>query len=215
MDDAIVYGILDQLGHLNYGKKLTFHFYNEPLLDRRIYEFADYAAKMVPSAFRLLTTNGDLLDSERLRYLLDGRVSKVAVSAHDKETFVRFTKMKNALDEKERSRLEIRQYFRVGEGKHAARITNRAGNIDLDAGGYSSDEVVEAGPHGCNRIELNIDYQGDVHPCCMDFSGEYVLGNVCQESLLDIWRSNIRHFKDHFTGNYTKAVCFKCAKVCA
>ncbi|MEM9707046.1 MAG: SPASM domain-containing protein, partial [Pseudomonadota bacterium] len=66
---------------------------------------------------------------------------------------------------------------------------------------------------GCNRIQFNIDYLGDVHPCCMDFGSEYVLGNVTETSLIDIWRNTRHQFKQHFTGDYQRAVCFRCAKL--
>lgn len=215
MDTEIVYSLFDQLGDLNYDKKLVFHFYNEPLLDKRIDNFVEYAAQKTPNAFRLLTTNGDLLNLKKIEYLLDGRVTKVAISAHDRETFARFREIKDGLEPAYKNRLDIRSYFRVGDGQRAARITNRGGNIDLDTGGYSVDEVTEAGPEGCDRVEFNIDYKGDVHPCCMDFSGEYVLGNVNEESLLGIWSKSVQQFKGHFNGNYTKSVCFRCAKICA
>lgn len=215
MDEKTVYSLFDQLGDLGYDKKLVFHFYNEPLLDKRIYNFIEYAARKVPQAFRLLTTNGDLLDQRKIEYLLDGCVTKVAISAHDIETFERFKKIRSNLEPENQNRLAIRSYYRVGDGGHAARITNRAGNIDLDAGGYAVDEVDEAGLDGCDRVEFNIDYKGDVHPCCMDFSGEYVLGNVHEESLVDIWRKNVHHFRAHYTGNYTRNVCLRCAKICS
>lgn len=34
---------------------------------------------------------------------------------------------------------------------------------------------------------LTILYNGDVVPCCMDYDGKYILGNITQSSISDIW----------------------------
>ena len=54
------------------------------------------------------------------------------------------------MPEKFRSRINIRPYFRVGDGTKSARITNRGGSINLS--NYSKDEVREADDNSCDRL---------------------------------------------------------------
>lgn len=209
LPDKVIYRIFDELGALGFRGKLTYHFYNEPMLDTRMPDLVAYSALKVPLATRHLTSNGDLLDEDKLRMLFDKGASVIAISAHDNATYERFIAIKQRLGSG--LKLRIRPYFKVGDGSGAARITNRAGAIDLSA--YAAEESVEAGPEGCNRVELNIDYLGNVHPCCMDFTAGYVLGNVFDASLADLWAQALPQFKEHFFGNYSKEVCRKCAKI--
>lgn len=206
--ENVVYRFFDQLADLGYKNKLVFHYYNEPMLDKRILDFLRYAASKLPDAFKLMTTNGDLTTRDNIFELFDAGATRVAISAHDEATAVRFARLKAELDPPASERLEIRPYYRVGDGTKAARITNRGGAIDL--GEYSVDEVVEASPEGCNRVEFYVDFQGNAHPCCMDFSDGYVIGNIKKTPVLEIWRSARHLYEEHFTGQYTKEVCRKC-----
>ena len=47
-------------------------------------------------------------------------------------------------------------------------------------------------PNGCRRVYESavIDSDGAVVPCCYDWKREYVMGNVFQERLEDIWRNH-------------------------
>lgn len=206
----LVYKCIEELHNFNYSKKFVFHFYNEPLLDKRILQFVDFASNKLPKAQKLLTTNGDLLNVSKLQFLLE-RGFNVALSAHEEKVKDIGVKLKESLSISYREKFSIREYYRVGDGSRKARITNRGGSIDLSD--YASDEVREADEKGCGRVELNIDYLGNVHPCCMDFDGGYILGNINNESLESIWLRTLTQYKEHFFGKYRKAVCLRCAKL--
>ncbi len=62
-----------------------------------------------------------------------------------------------------------------------------------------SDPRVPQGP--CGRwFELSITAEGTVVQCCMDGKGEYIYGDVAQQSLLDIYNSpRYRAFRDRTT----------------
>ncbi|MGR8919495.1 MAG: radical SAM/SPASM domain-containing protein [Gammaproteobacteria bacterium] len=211
MTEETVLGLIDQLAALDYTNRISFHYYNEPLLDKRLMKFTRYAGEKLPRATCLLTSNGDVLNEARVREYFENGVTDLAISAHDEETHVRFEGIRAGLPAALKQRLSIRPYYRVGDGTGAARITNRGGSVDMTA--YAADEVTEASPEGCDRIQFNIDYEGNVHPCCMDFGNEYILGNAFEEKLYDIWLRARAQFREHYLGEYTKDVCFRCAKI--
>jgi radical SAM protein with 4Fe4S-binding SPASM domain len=61
---------------------------------------------------------------------------------------------------------------------------------------------------------LSILYDGTVVPCCIDFSGQYALGNVKDKSILEIWNSEpLQHLrKSMVDGTYTEknSICNNC-----
>ena len=59
---------------------------------------------------------------------------------------------------------------------------------------------------------LTILFNGDVTPCCVDWSHKLVVGNVKNESLDDLWNKQANPLrKDHIEGNIGKdSPCFNC-----
>lgn len=55
---------------------------------------------------------------------------------------------------------------------------------------------------------------GDVVPCCDDLTGEVVFGNVFQESVFEIWKSeSFIKFRNSFMEGHPDKFCQKCFKV--
>ncbi len=209
LSTEVVEAFFDQLADLGFEKKIVFHFYNEPMLEKRLNHFVKYAAEKMPRAIKWLSTNGDLLDKESLIRLIDDGASAIKVSSHDAETFERFQELHQALESEYAEKLLIRDFYKVGDGTKARKITNRGGSIDLSA--YGDDVTLEAAKTGCGRVEFYVDYLGNVHPCCMDFNGGYILGNILESTIIDIWNVSKNQYREHFFGSYTKDVCLKCA----
>ncbi len=67
MEDELFYSIIDQLADWNYKGHLTMYGNNEPWLDTRIVEFHKYAREKLPEAFIFMSTNGLLLDVEKVK----------------------------------------------------------------------------------------------------------------------------------------------------
>lgn len=65
MTDELFYSIINQLKEMNYSGYLSLFSNNEPLIDKRIYEFLEYAKENIPNATHALYTNGILLDEEK------------------------------------------------------------------------------------------------------------------------------------------------------
>lgn len=70
MDDSMFYSIIDQLKEWGYKGHLTLYGNNEPWLDTRIVEFHKYCRKQLPDSFIFLSTNGLLLDIEKVREII-------------------------------------------------------------------------------------------------------------------------------------------------
>ncbi len=67
MEDDLFYRIIDQLKDWGYKGHLTLYGNNEPYLDTRITEFHKYCREQLPESFIFLSTNGLLLDIDKVK----------------------------------------------------------------------------------------------------------------------------------------------------
>ena len=59
-----------------------------------------------------------------------------------------------------------------------------------------------------------VHWNGDVVPCCLDFDGKMILGNLKEQKLEDIWNSaRVRAIREaQKTGNFDNPLCQNCAE---
>ncbi|MBU1121026.1 radical SAM protein, partial [Candidatus Micrarchaeota archaeon] len=62
METNLYKKIINELSETKYNGRLSPHFYNEPLLDKRLLLLMSYTRDKLPEAFICVYTNGDLLD---------------------------------------------------------------------------------------------------------------------------------------------------------
>lgn len=70
MPDELYYSIIDQLAEWDYKGHLTLYGNNEPWLDKRIVEFHKYAREKLPDTFIFMSTNGLLLDVDKVKAIV-------------------------------------------------------------------------------------------------------------------------------------------------
>jgi len=70
MDEGLFYNIIDQLAAWGYKGHLTLYGNNEPWLDTRIVEFHKYCREKLPDCFIFMSTNGLLLDIDKVKSVL-------------------------------------------------------------------------------------------------------------------------------------------------
>lgn len=70
MEDKLFYSIIDQLADWGYRGHLTMYGNNEPWLDVRIVDFHKYAREKLPEAFIFMSTNGLILDVDKVKSII-------------------------------------------------------------------------------------------------------------------------------------------------
>ena len=165
-----------QLKDIKYTGIFQYHLFNEPLFDERLTDFVRYTSTNLPKVTRVLISNGDLLNIEKAKELSEAGVDKFVVTVHDanpERNLERLKPVKEFLKEKMRLQTSNELY-----------LTNRGGLIDIE------DEKRKADYKKCPYIRtLTIGYNGDVILCCHDYFRKYVMGNVMEKSILEIWNS--------------------------
>src|SRR5689334_10289174 len=59
MDDRLFNKIIDELGAIDFDGRLSYHFYGEPLLDKRLPGFIERSKQRVPHSHTEIYSNGD------------------------------------------------------------------------------------------------------------------------------------------------------------
>ena len=168
--------IISDLKELKYSGVIYLSLYNEPLFDDRLVDFTKYVHQELPEVTQLLISNGDLLNIEKAKELSEAGVDKFLITVHDKnpeKNLERLKPVKEFLKEKMRLQTSNELF-----------LENRGGAVEI------KDEKRKVPYKTCQSVRsLVISKDGDIILCCQDYFKKYIMGNVMEKSILEIWNS--------------------------
>lgn len=182
--------ICKELSDLEYSGIVVYSGFNEPLLNKACYENIARTRKYLPKAKIELITNGDVLNLKRLKKLFEAGLSTILISVYDgPEDMKKFEKLclEAKLDEKN---FVIRNRYLPPEDDFGITISNRGGLMEKAE--HSIKSLTKTLNQPCNYPSYNffIDYNGDVLMCSHDWGKKNILGNLNNETILNIWTSD-------------------------
>lgn len=202
MESELFCKVIDELAEIKYYGRLSPHMYNEPLMDERLPDLLSYARKKLPNVYIQIYTNGDFLDLDLYRTLIDVGINDIYFTQHTEE-------LPEGINEV--------VAYRKKYGDDSVRILHQKFTENkkfLNRGGTVVVPEVETRGICCEiSCEVAIDYRGNVLICPQDYLATTVFGNVKHEKLLDIWfKPEFLHVKFQAAlGKFEKKVCQECA----
>lgn len=206
--------LVRQLGMIGYRGELALHGLNEPLLNPRLIKEYAQAASVVPNSRLTCYTNGDHLDGEILRQLIDAGVSRFRITLHprpgaERDRFESGRARKRLLALLDRLGIEHDAVAQVPRRSGLRWIVERQGaclELDVpdvlahfnDRGGLVAEELSlgspRAAPCHVTSTAAAISYRGDVKMCCnvspdSPAHERYSLGNLDERTFVEIWTS--------------------------
>lgn len=182
MDIALFKSIINQLAALNYDSCIALFSNNEPLLDKRILFFAEYAKSKLPNNFMYIYTNGILLTRSYLYELLKyfdhiyinnyNDIKKLNNSIFD---ILRYLQEENI--DKSKVTIHLRD---INE-----KLSSRAGTAPNREGHYSINSSCLL-PFN----QLSIRANGKVSLCSIDALCQVEMGDLNNNSIIDVWNSS-------------------------
>jgi len=205
MSRKIIDEIHDQLLEIHFSGTISLCGYGEPLLHKDI----SYIVKKLSNVSKVeVITNGDVLSSKKLQDLYISEVSKVLVSMYDgPEQINKFKKMTlQANVPEEMIILRDRWYDKYND--FGVKLTNRAGTVSVG-------EQEKIGKYkNCfyPTYQFLIDWDGNVYLCPQDWQRKNPMGNIMQETILQIWkgRTLTNYRKDLLSGKRCSNPCKNC-----
>ncbi|MFA6118719.1 MAG: radical SAM/SPASM domain-containing protein [Parachlamydiales bacterium] len=179
--------IMNSLKKAEFSGRLSFHFFNEPLLHPNLDEMIICAKEILPNAHQVIFTNGDLLTDETFNKLIALGVSKIVITSHSGKIYPQ------------------------REGQIVLKpidlnLTNRGGKVLKKTSTLSI-------PCFAPSTMLIIGVNGDIILCYEDADKTLILGNIFNNSVEEIWNSplavNVRNELEKGNRN-NQQVCCKC-----
>lgn len=193
--------IIADLRAMGFRGTMSFHFYNEPLLDERLEGFIRLAHQELPEAYLLLYTNGDALTVDRAASLFAAKLAHIRVSVHDASAEERLARLLDEIEPRWAQHISPVRYY-----DQSLPLDNRCGSIQPEPGVRLPDRSA-----GCHNItSMVIDWRGVVPLCCNDFLVANPLGDVNHASVKEIWEGSRPLRKQIFLGHYQLEACRIC-----
>lgn len=190
-DENIIYKVIDELSKLNYSGWISFSFYNEPTLDYRLITFIKYAHDKIPKAPVMLFSNGDFLTIEKAKEYKEAGVDQFIATIHDANPEKLFAKLSEI-------QKVVGKSFRIQILEKENLIT-RAGEIKIKT--FKSFESCD-----WTRSPV-IDKDGNMLICCNDYFRKSKMGNIKENSILEIWnKSEYKLLRKELRSNLKNAV---------
>ena len=189
LETEIVYKVLDELAEYDFSGEIDFHRYNEPMLDKRLFDFIERTNKVLPKANISILTNGFFLDQEILEKLEKYKIWLLTVSSYTFKEHERLIKLKTAIPYK--------VYY---------------SHLDDREDIYGRNEINSALPCFATIRDVTINCYGDVSICCLDWRNRFTFGNLSSKTLKEILNSPayLEVHKDLFLGKRKLEICKRC-----
>ena len=178
MKESLFQKIIDELSEIDFDGNVSYHFYGEPLLDKRLPDLVHYTVLHVPKCTPVIYSNGDFLTLDVFRQYIRWGHTKFWVTQHDSRMPPNLQRILNAASKEEKKHISIR-FAKDG------RMTNRGGLIRTMSVPAQPLQTPCDWPLAIMVITMN----GNVVPCCNDYFETEVVGNVETHSLREVWCS--------------------------
>lgn len=182
MDRILFDKIINQLSQINYNGIVCLYSNNEPLLDKRMPELLRLTREKIPNAYILFYTNGILLTLKLLQVILDN-TDFIYINCYTTE---------KSLPEHIK---QIQKYLlcnNVPQDKVEIHLRNKVEHLSTRAGNAPNRIQKACLTSKCILpfSQMVIRPDGKISLCCNDAYGEYTLGDINKESLLQAWNGN-------------------------
>ncbi len=176
------------------------YFQNEPLLDPLLFERVQYVKKILPHAYTIFSTNG-LLVPKYAPDIIASNFTQIYISlyGYDSNSYNYITQS-NISPEDYQYMIQSITYIKLNSNlvvKVSPSWKKKNGEWTLfeysSRAGFYTNTIYHHTIRGCKRKRnnewINFHINGDMIICCMDWKKEVIIGNICEQTLNNIFNS--------------------------
>lgn len=189
ISDKLHNKLVNELKIIGYKGTIRYSGFVEPLLDKNIYKLINDFRKNLPEVNIELVTNGDPLNEKNLIKLYKSGLNKLLISVYDgPEDAEKFKKLQNKFNLNS-EKFFIRERFYDESKDFGITLSNRAGAMEKAE--FKIMKLKEPLKRPCYYPSYTffLDYNGDVLMCPHDWLKKYVVGNLFNQTFMEIWES--------------------------
>ena len=180
--------IMRELAQYDYVGRIGLSGYSEPFMHKKLFSLVEIAKKILPKATLEITTNGDMLNSQKIRKLHELKLDAILVSMYDGPKQIKhFEEMikKSGVGNKF---VILRKRYLPEKKNFGINLSNRAGMTSeiIDKGILEKEYLLN---HKCfyTHYHLMIDHDGKVRLCSHDWVKKLNFGDLNKQSVLQVW----------------------------
>jgi 2-deoxy-scyllo-inosamine dehydrogenase (SAM-dependent) len=212
VSEDLINKLSKELSIYDYSGLFLFSGFVEPMVDKNIYFLILIVRNNLPKARIEMITNGDALNKQRVKKLFKSGLSTLLVSIYDgkKEAEEMEKLLQNSgLSE---DQFKVRHRYLPENRSFGITLSNRAGMMDKAE--YIIPSLKEPMKKPCYypHYTFFMDYAGEVLICSHDWKKKLIVGNLNNETFIDIWlnqKFNLAR-KNLYNANRNFAPCNKC-----
>jgi radical SAM protein with 4Fe4S-binding SPASM domain len=205
MQLVLIDKLVKDLEEISYKGSVVLCGYGEPMLHKEVNEISKKLAKV---SFVEVVTNGDTLNSNKIRELYNSNANKILVSMYDgPQQIEKFKKM--ILESKvPKDFVILRDRWYDKKRDYGLKLTNRTGTIKVGM----QEKLGTFDKCYYPSYQLLVDWNGDIFLCPQDWQRRITMGNIMQQSLFDIWTGKIfeKYRKNLLKGKRCDSPCNLC-----
>jgi radical SAM protein with 4Fe4S-binding SPASM domain len=169
--------VLTRLKEISFAGRLSFNFYNEPLLHPQLETYIGRAKEVLPEVKVHLYSNGTLLTKEKFDQLDSAGVDQYIITRHEMEMDrdFAFETTYAELAPAQKKRVVYKNYDEI-------KLFNRGGFLP-----HLGDKGLALHPCFLPSHMMIVTVDGHVLPCFEDFKEDKVFGNLRTHSIKEIW----------------------------
>lgn len=197
--------IAAELKSLDYKGCIVFCGFGEPMLHPKFTE----VVKIFANAARLeLVTNGDKLNAKNIAALLEAGIDYFVVSMYDGPHQIEYFEKLFAEAGAPSDMFILRDRWHNEEDNFGLKLTNRAGTVHVGR----QDPIDVTHPCHYPAYSMTVDWNGDVLLCVQDWNKKVKLGNLHQQTMMEVWTSPALHkYRARLAaGRRSAAPCNRC-----
>ena len=177
LDFSLYKRIINELVEIQFKGRISFDFFNEPLLNKDFFKYTEIVNNKLPDARLVLYTNGTLLTEAVLEKLFSHNFKSVVVTKHEGVDELEIDGYYNSLSPEIKSIVDYRNHSEVIK-------INRAGTlIEIKR------DIKPLTPCYLPYFLISITNKGKFLPCFDDFKQELEMGDLNSSTLKEVWYS--------------------------
>jgi radical SAM protein with 4Fe4S-binding SPASM domain len=176
MDLDLFKKIISQLADIQFNGRVSYHFYNEPLLNENLESYVKLVREYLPDCKNEVSTNGVLLTLQRYVSLKQAGVDKFNITKHEQTKKIPFDDVYQELDSDEKKWVNYINHLELCK-------TNRGGSFS------NTDFKSKNLPCHIPGTTMVITCDGDILPCYEDYYKINKMGNINDSHVSVLWNS--------------------------
>ena len=189
--------VINELKDIGFVGTIAYHVNNDPLIFHKLPDFVKHARTNLPSAWIYILTNGKALTEKNADDLLDAGINELSINYYNDDQTVELPKIFQKIYENVLPRYNEKHQIKTGHSRSNNNIfrfnvfRRKLNIIKTSRAGTAPNKNVKARqPRGFCQFpftQFNITTDGRVSKCCADLYFSDPMGNVKDNSLMEIW----------------------------